>query len=120
MMIMVANLFVFELSFGQINQPTNFPDRIILNPSAQPLNSFAFTWRTDTTIKNGFCEFQPATAYRIKPENSRIVPAKTSQVHYDFDNEPTIVCNQSMVILDSLKSGMKYIYRVGSGKSWSE
>ncbi|MEI6139635.1 MAG: metallophosphoesterase family protein [Mariniphaga sp.] len=118
--ILLIHLFIPELSSGQTNLPTNLPDRIILNPTAQPLNSVAVTWRTDTTIFKGFCELQPATANRIKPEDSRIIKAKTTHVRYVYDNEPTIYVLQNSAVLDSLKPGMKYIYRVGSGKSWSE
>ncbi len=109
-----------ELSYCQINFPTSLPDRIILNPTAQPLNSVAVTWRTSTAVKTGFCEFQQATPNRIKTGDNRSIPAKISPMHYVFDNEPTVVANQFSVVLDRLNPGMKYIYRVGSGKSWSE
>ena len=120
MVIVLANLINAQFSFGQPNLPTNLPDRIILNPTAQPSSAMSVTWRTDTTVKTGFCELQKATSNRIQNGDSRTLPAKITHIHYIFDNEPTIVANQFSVVLDQLNPGMKYIYRVGSGKSWSE
>ena len=120
---MLAIFFILlypEFTSGQINFPTSLPDRIILNPTAQPSNSVSVTWRTSTDEKTGFCELQPATPNRIKTEESRSIPAKITSIHYMLDNEPIVVANQFSVVLDHLKPGMKYIYRVGSGNAWSE
>ncbi len=105
---------------GQINIATKFPDRIILNPTPDPATSVAVTWRTDTTIHTGFCEWQPATDTKIKAEESITARANTKTVCYPYKDEPTITSNHHSYIVKGLKPGSEYVYRVGNGSFWSE
>lgn len=118
---LTLSLIIFvNHTVGQINAPTSFPDRIILNPGSEAEKSVAVTWRTDTSVSENFCELHPLTGSRINPENVKSFKAKTTAVKYEYENEPTIEANQHAVVLDNLVPGKKYLYRVGNNKSWSE
>ena len=106
--------------YGQINNASKFPDRIILNLTADPTNSAAISWRTDTTIHESYCQWQLATDTKIKPEagSSEKVMAKT--VSYSFKDESTIAASQFSYLINGLKPGTRYVYRVGTGNFWSE
>ena len=118
--LIFAVCLMISQGFAQINSASKFPDRIILNPTPDPTTSVAVTWRTDTTIHSGFCEWQPATATKINPESNRSAESGTKTVTYTFKEEPAITVNQHSYILNGLKPGTKYVYRVGAGKWWSE
>ena len=121
----ICGLSIYTFAFinnvaAQPNNATRFPDRIILNVTPDPTTSVALTWRTDTTIHEGFCEWQLATDTRIKAEDGLSAKVKTKTVSYLYKDEPTIFANQHSSILNGLKPGSKYIYRVGAGSYWSE
>ena len=107
-------------TFSQPNLPSVFPDRIVLNPTPDPLTSLAITWRTDTTVHVGFCEWQLATDTKIKAEESNSVKSNTKTVEYQFKDEPKITVNQHSLILSGLLPSTEYIYRVGFDANWSE
>ena len=107
-------------SVAQDNLPTSFPDRIILNLPAEASTSMAVTWRTSPEMTESFCEIQPLTPTRIKQENSSAMRAKTTPVEYKYENEPSIEANQHSCILNNLKPGTNYLYRVGKKDHWSE
>ena len=117
--MIVAMLSIVQV-YAQSNLPTKYPDRIVLNLTEDPSSSMAVTWRTDTTIKTGYCELQPASDTRIKPEESISFKARTITVEYSSEGESTIYANQHSQIFTELNPESKYIYRVGSGESWSE
>ncbi|HPE76233.1 MAG TPA: metallophosphoesterase family protein [Draconibacterium sp.] len=125
MKLLIFNvLFLFFTTFlnevnGQINVPSPFPDRIVLNLTEEP-NSVAVTWRTDTSVSEGLCELHPLTGGRIIPENVNSFKAKTTTVKYEYKDEPAIEANQHSVFLSGLIPGSKYLYRVGSNAVWSE
>lgn len=115
--------FACYLSLSCYAQPTSaskFPDRIILNPTADPTTSMAVSWRTDTTVHAGFCEWQLSSNTKINPKAGKSAEAMSKKAEYELKDEPRIVVNQHSVIMPDLKPGTKYIYRVGSGENWSE
>lgn len=113
-------MFMVGQLLAQTNFPSKWPDRIILNPGQDPSTSMAVTWRTDTTMKAGQCEFQSATDTRIKPEDSELFNAKTTTLTFTNENEATVYSNHHSHILVGLRPGAAYIYRVGNGDFWSE
>ena len=117
----IITVFLSNLQiFAQSNIPTKYPDRIILNLTEDPSSSMAITWRTDTTIINGYCELQPATDTRINPDSSKSFKAQTISIEYSSEDESTISANQHSYIYTDLKPDSNYIYRVGSEGYWSE
>ncbi len=116
-------LFFIVLSYpatGQKNTPAPYPDRIILNLAEDAATSVAVTWRTDLSIREGFCELQPMTPTRINPANTRSFKANTTAVKYEYEGEPTIEANQHSYVFTNLVPGQKYLYRVGKEEFWSE
>lgn len=108
-------------SFAQINLPSSLPDRVILNvPGSDPSTSVAVTWRTNTSVKEGFCEIQPSSGFRINPEISTVVKAETRTFSYSYPEEPEVWANQHSVVLKGLQPDGKYVYRVGDKTNWSE
>ncbi|HSO88458.1 MAG TPA: fibronectin type III domain-containing protein, partial [Draconibacterium sp.] len=112
--------FSVTVSVGQHNTATANPDRIILNLPQDAATSMAVTWRTDTSVSEGFCELHDLTGGRINPENTKSFKAKTSTVKYEYEGEPTIKANQHSHVFTDLVPGGKYLYRVGITGNWSE
>jgi len=118
--VIFFSAFSVLVARGQQNAATPNPDRIILNVTQNAANSIAVTWRTNTSVYEGFCELQELTGGRINPEKSKSFKAKTSTVKYQYEGEPTIEVNQHSYVFTGLIPGQKYLYRVGSDKNWSE
>jgi hypothetical protein len=120
MLLALLNLFVKPVLHAQPNVPSAIPDRIIMNLTEETSTSVAVTWRTDESVKDGYCEIHPLTGSKIVPDSIKSVRALTTSVKYEFNGEPVVNANQHSIILNSLKSGGKYLYRVGSAAAWSE
>ncbi len=126
---LIVRIFTFLMVFaafsgikasGRKNTATSNPDRIVLNLAQNAATSIAVTWRTDTTIPEGYCELQVLTGGAINPENSISFKAKTNWVKYEYEGEPTIEANQHSYVFTDLIPGKKYLYRVGTIGHWSE
>ncbi len=118
-LLLILTSFVTHVS-SQINAPSSYPDRIILNTGSDAGKSIAATWRTDTSISESFCELHPLTGGHVIPENVKSFKSKTTTVKYEYESEPTIEANQHSIYLNDLIPGNKYLYRVGSNNFWSE
>jgi len=118
--LMLVLMCISTFAVSQENAATAHPDRIILNLTQDAANSMAVTWRTDTSVNEGFCELQILTGSKINQENSKTFKAKTTSVKYEFEGEPNIEANQHSTILSDLIPGKKYMYRVGVIGNWSE
>ena len=118
--INIVILFNSINAFPQINQASQFPDRIILNLTEDASTSIAVTWRTDVTVSEGYCELQLTPDGRIDPSVSKSFKAKTTPVKHVHEDEPVIEANQHSFVFTGLIPGKKYIYRVGSEGFWSE
>ena len=108
------------ISIAQINAPSPHPDRLVLNLTEEPYSSMALTWRTDTSIPEGFCELQLAPEGPVSKEKTTTYKANTSRITYTYEEEPAITANQHSFIFTNLEPGKKYIYRAGYGEYWSE
>lgn len=121
--LLLATLLLFlSINFlvAQVNLPSAFPDRVVLNLTENPATSVAVTWRTDVSVSEGFCEMQLAAEGPVKKEDSKTFRAKTTTIKYEYRNEPVIEANQHSFVFTDLIPGKKYIYRVGAGDYWSE
>lgn len=118
-LVLVVVLLLAGSVIAQINQPSPFPDRVILNLTEETTTSVAVTWRTDTTINVGSIELQPA-ATMIVPDKSLTFSANTITQIYNWEEEPEVASNHHSGVLTRLVPGKKYSYRVGSPGFWSE
>lgn len=105
---------------AQSNAASSSPDRVILNLTATGTNSVAVSWRTDTLVEKGICEWQLSPQGPVASENTRQVVANTQQLVYTYSNEPAIHAKQHSCTLKDLAPGKSYIYRVGDGTNYSE
>lgn len=105
---------------AQVNSPSPYPDRVVLNLTENPMTSVAVTWRTDTTVTEGLCEYQVAPQGPVAKGKTVARRAQTVSVNYEYGDEPGIAVNQHSVVIKDLEQGRKYIYRVGTGNFWSE
>jgi len=118
--IVILILFVSNYSFSQGNFPTDFPDRIVLNATPNPITSVVVTWRTSANAAEGFCELQSISDTRITAEKTTSFKAVSRFSEFGNQSETIIPANVHTVLISGLAPGNKYIYRVGAGKFWSE
>jgi acid phosphatase type 7 len=109
-------LALVALSPAQKNSPLREPQRIILNLTDKPATSIAVTWRTVNESANQTAEFAEATDGIQFKKMTKTSPAKREQL--EADKQGTVI--HYSVILDGLKPGMRYVYRVGGDSVWSE
>lgn len=120
MFTIVLTGWTVSSTLAQSNLPGKFSDRIIINPGEDPSTTISISWRTETTIAIGYCEWQTATPTRIDSKNSKRKHAETTTINYTKEGEPPISSNHHTVILEGLIPGSQYIYRVGTEEYWSE
>ena len=102
------------------NQPSARPDRVILNMAAEAENSVSVTWRTSQEVSDGYVEVQPVPAGPVDKGLSKTLKAKTTTVTYEYPDEKDVTVNQHSCVFEGFQPGTRYLYRVGSGNSWSE
>ena len=102
--------------------PSKNPDRIILTFLGDPATSRAVTWRTDSTIKNGFSQIAEATVNSNFTENTIRYKAITEPFDLGlYKGNNSLKVNYHSVVFQQLKPDKIYAYRVGDGtKYWSE
>ena len=113
-------LSICFVAVGQTNQPSAYPDRIILNTGSDAETSVAITWRTDIGISEAFCEIQPVSAGPVDKALSKVYPAVTRRVSYTYPDEETVEASQHSCRISGLDPTGRYMYRVGAGDYWSE
>lgn len=108
--------------------PSEVPDRIIINLTADSSHSFAVNWRTEQSVDSAFVEValeSHGPELRL-PGNSRNILATTQLFENENtrDNEPKVQAAYHSALVDSLEPGKTYVYRVGYGapnaNTWSE
>ncbi|HTN07438.1 metallophosphoesterase family protein [Agriterribacter sp.] len=95
--------------------PSSYPDRIVLNVTADPSTSLAVNWRTHDSITSGTAEITIAASNPADAAKATTVKAKTETVTHTG-----IVANYHSVVFNSLQPGTRYMYRVGNGDHRSE
>src|SRR5690554_1277171 len=95
-------IFCAELLVAQLNAPSPYPDRVVLNLTENPTTSVAVTWRTGVSVSEGFCELQPAAEGPVKNEDSETLRAKTTTMTYEYRDEPVIQANQHSFVFTDL------------------
>ncbi|MEM7374443.1 MAG: metallophosphoesterase [Bacteroidota bacterium] len=95
--------------------PSHIPDRIILSWTADPAYTQAVTWRTDHTIREAFAELAIADPSPDFRDNTKGFTALTQS----FVSKKNLSYTHSVTFTD-LQPDTRYVYRVGSGKIWSE
>lgn len=120
-------------SYAEIPQhklifPSQVPDRIIVNLTADPAHSFAVNWRTDQSVKVAYVDVAKETHgpdLRLEGNYQRIkAMTELFEAENTSDNEPMVKAAYHSAKIDGLDSGTTYVYRVGDGSendvTWSE
>jgi len=92
------------------------PERVILNLTDKPATSIAVTWRTVAESSNQGVEFAEATDGVQFEKLTTKHPAKRERL--EADKQGTVF--HFSTIVDGLKPGVQYVYRVGGDSAWSE
>lgn len=111
--LLILLIVVESLHSGDI--ATTYPERIILNVTAQPATSQAVNWRTQAFVATPQAEIIPSKAGPDLDKGAVSVPAITDTATI----EGKIIYYHS-VLFDSLIPNSVYAYRVGDGTIWSE
>lgn len=107
--------FIIVESIYSGNVTTSYPERIILNVTAQPATSQAVTWRTQVAVTAPQAQIIAAKASPDLVKGAVVVPAVTDTVTLDEKN-----IYYHAVLFDTLTPNTVYAYRVGDGAVWSE
>jgi 3',5'-cyclic AMP phosphodiesterase CpdA len=105
--------------------PSQVPDRVIANLTADPAHTMAVNWRTDQQTEAGFLEIAVATdgPEFLLTDVTRI-GAKSEIFQNQNSKEPVVKAIYHSVFVDKLQPKTTYVYRVGDGKDsndgWSE
>lgn len=95
-------------------QPSHLPDRVIITPLESDNSSLAFTWRTDTTVREGRVEIIEGDAYRFPKDNRERIKSTYSVVAYkDYP------MHYHTATIKGLEPNKTYKYRVGKSPYWS-
>lgn len=95
--------------------PRATPDRIMLNLTERPTTSVAITWRTAVSVDSGVVQIAEASPTPDLTINARIVDASRTQFVSNLNG-----ANYFSAVVDGLKPGTMYAYRVGYGMHVSE
>lgn len=101
-------------------QPSQHPDRIVLNLGADPARSASVTWRTDAQITNAMAEVAIATGAPKFWRNATTITAKTSVFDGTTIMHAGVLSHYHAATFTDLEPNTIYAYRVGDGKHWSE
>lgn len=92
------------------------PDHITLTWASNPTTTQTITWRTDTTVSNGYVEYiQVGGSARARLANAHTATATVEILNADVGD-----MNIHSVTLTGLTPGTQYSYRVGDGTNWSK
>jgi len=115
----VALVCALAVLFGSAarSQPLpEVPQRIILNLADSPATRMSVSWRMSKEYRNGAVEYAVATPGTGFAGATILQPATMNVLH--VPKEP-LAYHYSAVMQD-LKPGTTYVYRVGSDSLWSE
>ncbi len=99
--------------------PTEQPERIILNLTADPAHEMAVTWRTAPGAE-GFVEYAEAQDGPDFIQQAVRVTAVTDDATIAVREAPEFRAAYHSTVLKGLKPETVYAYRVGDGVRWSE
>lgn len=95
--------------------PTPYPDRIILNLTADSSTSMAVTWRTSVDVVAGRAEIAVAGPNKEFEKEARSFESESAVIEHEAGKAR---CHS--VVFRDLAPKTKYAYRVGDGGRWSE
>ncbi|MEN7547106.1 metallophosphoesterase family protein [Rapidithrix thailandica] len=117
LIVLFLSGMVYHSAYPQKPYTTSvYPDRVVLNPTAQAATSIAVSWRTSLETEKGWVELGIAEAGPDLTQKLSRVEAKR-EVHQLQDGRTLAYYS---AVMQNLQPGELYIYRAGDGKHWSE
>lgn len=111
----LLSLGLFSNLSAQKFIPTEFPDRIILTWSDDPMTSQSVTWRTSAEVENSKAQVILAPNTPIYLDSVQTVDAASEFLEVD-----SVKANYHSVTFRELQPATTYAYRVGNEGTWSE
>ncbi|RMG16442.1 MAG: metallophosphoesterase family protein [Bacteroidetes bacterium] len=112
----LAAIYLAFLPLGaQSFLPSPYPHRIILSWEGDPAHTQAVSWRSDTSMQQGFAEIALADASPDFRLHTDTFPAVTTPFSHKG-----VEAHYHSVNFTDLKPNTRYAYRVGSPDYWSE
>ena len=108
-----------QASDRPVAPPTEQPERIILNLTADPAHEMAVTWRTAPGVE-GFVEYAEAQDGPDFIQQAVRVSAVADDATIAVREAPEFRAAYHSTVLKGLKPETVYAYRVGDGARWSE
>ncbi len=108
-----------QASDRPVAPPTEQPERIILNLTADPAHEMAITWRTAPGVV-GFVEYAEAQDGPDFIQQAVRAAAVTDDATLAVREAPEFRAAYHSTVLKGLKPETVYAYRVGDGARWSE
>lgn len=109
-------LLIISSLYSQPQHSERFPQRVILNVTAEPASSMAVTWRTAEQIVSPKVQVARTSQWCDFDKQARTLIAVSDTMRTD---RKELAWYYSAVI-DSLSPGTTYAYRVGGDSIWSE
>ncbi|MDR7130305.1 hypothetical protein J2X69_002655 [Algoriphagus sp. 4150] len=101
--------------FAQQFLPSEFPDRIVLTWSENPMNTQSITWRTSSAVTESKAQLILAPNTPIYLEHVETFDAITAFLDVD-----SVEANYHSVTFRDLQPATTYAYRVGEEGTWTE
>jgi len=112
----VLFLLIISPASAGITDSCQAPERIILNPAAEPAHEQAVTWRTRKRTAKPMIQLAPPRAESDLEDFAESFPAVAEMVA----TTDTEYAWHYSALLEGLEAGTRYYYRVGSDENWSE
>ena len=103
-----------KLSEAIAHAPSVLPDRVVLTWNNDPATTQSVTWRTDTSVINGYAQFGVAS---VSGRTMEITELKAQTTLFKSDINDAHYHN---VTFTNLESNTLYAYRIGDGENWTE
>lgn len=104
-----------KFSYAEYNQPTQIPDRIALTVSGDSSTTYSVTWRTSELADEPVGEIAKATGGPEFLQQKSTVEATTQKLKFRIAD-----AYYHSVTFENLEPNTQYLYRVGSGRRFSE
>ena len=113
----IISFFLITSSLpAQPQHSERFPQRVILNVTAQPASSMAVTWRTAQQIVLPKVQVASSGQWSDFDRQARTLTAVSDTMRTDKKE----LAWYYSAVMDSLSPGTIYVYRVGGDSIWSE
>jgi acid phosphatase type 7 len=114
-----ADIFAGGNADTDFFQPTSRPDHLVMSLGQKAETDRGFSWRTDTNTKATAVQIIQTATTSPEAINWRSSLVKTTRSRSSVCQSHRGTFRAHEATLTGLKTGERYVYRVGSGTNWS-